>query len=290
MGCFSGSNPAPEPVNYTGVIGSALSAQANLAPEQFAAEANPATGQPGYANLSLEALTNLLYGSPASSTPVSYNDTQESTGGWYNRETGEFMGSNPAGNPGNATWHNSGSVFTTPIRTTVNTPATEGIVPQTQALLMSDPAVNSILNNLTTTANMNLGYGDQLTPDQVNQINQQSLADFASRGISGSGQSVVDAILRNLNYGQTLLGQRQSAAGQALQGNLSAYTNPLMSIVGNLLGGAKSGGPDLFNPQASVPVAQANYNTQAQFAAAQPTGLQQTGQTVGIISSILGAI
>lgn len=290
MGCFSGSNPLPQPVNYAGVISSTLGAQSNLAPEQFAAESSPEFGQPAYANLSLESLNNLLYGGPASTEKVNFNDVQQSTGGWYNDLTGAFVGGNEGANPGNARWEPSGTIFNTPVTETINTPATTGVIPNTQALLMSDPALNSILGNVTNTANTNLSYGDTLTPDQSRMINQQSLADFASRGMSGSGSSVVDAILRQLNYGQQLLTQRQQAAGQATQLQQNAYLNPLVGVVGNLLGGAKSGGPNLFNPQAGLPIAQSDYNTQAQAAAAAPTGLQQTGQALSAVSSILGML
>jgi hypothetical protein len=288
MGCFSSSTPQPTPVNYTGVIGSTLSAQAGEAPEQFAAESNPVSGQPAYANLSLENLGNLLYGSPATSNTETYNDVQTSTGGWYDDQTGQFESANS--NPGNATYYGNGQVFTTPVTQTINTPATTGVVPQTQALLTSDPAINALLGGLNSQAATGLAAGDQLTPDQMQMVNQQSLAGFAQRGVSGSGSSVVDAILNQLGYGQQLLSQRQNAGAQAIQANQSAYLNPLLNIVGNTIGGTTTGGPNLFNPQAGLSTAQSNASTQAQWDAAQPTGIQQTGEIAQLGGSAIGGI
>lgn len=99
MGCFS-PDPPKQP-NYGEVTRDTLQAQVDLAPQQYAAEANPNYGQPAYANLNLAVLNRLLNGTTAGTENYT-TPSKAGQAGWYAADgsflsPGQLVSPTPAG-------------------------------------------------------------------------------------------------------------------------------------------------------------------------------------------------
>jgi hypothetical protein len=163
------------------------------------------------------------------------------------------------------------------------------------AITNANPAQAQLLGGLNASANTGLAAGSGLTPDQATAMQQASRAGYAARGLTNSNSSVLDELLRQFNLGQNLLTQRQNFAQGVAQTNNSTVNNPLYSLLMgtpssvSMAPGVVSGaGPSLFNPQAGIGLAQSNYATQSQFAAAQPTGFQDGVAAVNALGNLVG--
>jgi hypothetical protein len=310
MGCFS--NSAPSTPNYGNVLTQTVNAQAGLAPTQYALESQ---FQPLYGDLNLQTLYQMLYGTQGGQQDYSYNTTAAKKG-WYDA-SGNLLaagGANMKNAPSGATWHGKNTSFTA--NGSVNTQASPGMLqlqtglrqadindvanlgPQaTQAMLNADPYNAQLLAKLNAQANQELDAGSSLTPDQQRAMQQESRAAFAARGMGGGNGAIADELLKQFNLGQQLLEQRQRFAQGLVGTNQQVVGDPFMQILGrngsalqNSQQSMNGAGPSLFNPQAGLGLAESNYATQSQFAAAQPTMFGQIMNGFGAAGGLIGGI
>ena len=157
------------------------------------------------------------------------------------------------------------------------------------AMLSANPESAALLAKLNAQANQGLDFGSGLTPEEQRAMQQQSRAAFAARGMGGSNASVSDELLKQFDLGQQLLRQRQQFAQSLIGTNQSVVGDPFAQILGRNSGavnqafqGQQQAGPALFNPSAGLGLAQSNYATQSQFAAAN--------NPLATIGGILGGV
>lgn len=291
------------------MTGDTLQAQVNLAPAQYQAEAQ---FQPLYSNLELANLNTLLTGTNGSG-PTNYDVTKTATrNGWYDDKgllvsTGGFMTAPPPG----ATYHKKNTQWTV-TGTAPATAAQPGLLDLMQkqasaqrvgdindvatlglkshdAMLAANPESAALLAKLNAQANQGLDAGSYLTPEEQRAMQQQSRAAFAARGMGGGNASVADELLKQFDLGQTLLRQRQQFAQSLIGTNQAVVGDPFAQILGRNSGavpmamqGQQQSGPSLFNPSAGLGLAQSNYATASQFAAAN--------NPLATIGGILGGV
>ena len=74
---------------------------------------------------------------------------------------------------------------------------------------------NALEQNLYNTANQQLSYGDQLTPEAARNATQGAMEAYNSAGLGTGAGAAAAGILGRFNTSQQLLGQREQAAGYA---------------------------------------------------------------------------
>lgn len=163
------------------------------------------------------------------------------------------------------------------------------------AVLNANPAQAQMLAQLNGSAAAGVAAGSTLTPDQQRMLQQQSRGNYASRGMTGSGASIADELMRQYQYGQGLQTQRQQFAGNVAGANNNYVTNPAMSLamggtpgINFALGTNAKAGPTLWNPQAADQLMAGEYQSQLGAAAATPTGMQNTVAFTSALSSEIG--
>jgi hypothetical protein len=96
----------------------------------------------------------------------------------------------------------------------------------------ANPMASSLLTNIASTANKELGYGTNLTPEQKVQLDQSVRGGQAARGLGNGPADVFDESMAETGFGQQLLDQRLNRAGAAAGDLESFYGNPVTSLMG----------------------------------------------------------
>ena len=314
MGCFAPDAPAP--IDYGKATLQTLQAQANMAPTQYSLES---AYQPAYGALTASALQQLLQGTTGGEVPYSYSYTALKKG-WYD-DKGNLVstkGKNWDGAPAGATYRDKNTQWT--VDQTVKVPQSDGLLSlmnqqnqyqrqadiadvekmgarATNAMLEANPFQKDLLSRLNTQAVQGLDAGSGLTADEARAMQQASRAGSAARGMSGSNAGLADELMRQFGLGQQLLRQRQAFAQSVLQNNQAVLGDPFQQILGRQSGAVamaqnalNNSGPQIFNPNAGLGLAQSNYDTQSQFAAASPSTLGQIGMIAGTVGGVAGGL
>ncbi len=196
-------------------------------------------------------------------------------------------------------------------------------LPGYQALLASNPGLaqslgyanqagaslagpNSLMGQLSSTAQQQLALGGSISPQEMDMLNQQNEAGFASRGMFNTSQSLVSDLLNQDQFTNARLGQRlgwaqgvqglqnQTAGqlGSLAQTNAGVY-NPYTNILGQspLLGGSQTplelmgtlNTQNLFNPNAGASAYAQNSANQAN------AGIANANLTAGLQAGLIGA-
>ena len=291
----------PKTPNYGNINQQTLQAQSNLAPMQYALEAQ---FQPAYGDVALQTLNSILKGSPGGVQDYNYQITAIKPG--YYDSRGNMVAK---GTPG-AVFRGKGEQFQA--SNSITTKPSEGMFALMQqqnaaqraadiadvnqygrqahdAMLAANPESAILLAKLNRQANTELDSGSGLTPDEQRAMQQASRAAFAARGMGGTNAALGDELLKQFDLGQTLLRQRQAFAQSLIGSNQAVVGDPFMQILGRNSGAVNNAqqtqaqaGPTIFNPQAGLGMATSNYATQAQLAAASPSTLQNIGTLAGI--------
>ena len=173
-----------------------------------------------------------------------------------------------------------------------------------QSMRSMNPSQANIYDILSRQAGEGLAAGNQMTPDQVTQLNNSLRASQGARGMAYGPAASYQEAMQNSQYGDNLKTQRQAQAGNVAQLGSSLYTLPGMQSVmgtsantgqamsflgsgnnnadaGNTFATMGSYGSDLFNTNYNAK-ASANINS----ANAQNSGI---GNAMGLLGSGLAA-
>ena len=103
-----------------------------------------------------------------------------------------------------------------------------GTVASVKAL---NPGAAALSDQLTQTAADQLKLGTQLDPNQMRQIDQTVTGNWANRGLGTSDPAQLDEALKYFGAGQSLLGQREAAAGSAAAQATQLFTDPAFQVL-----------------------------------------------------------
>ena len=159
----------------------------------------------------------------------------------------------------------------------------------------ANPGAAGLLDQLSATAQQQLGYGTQLTQPEQFQLNQSVRAGQAARGMGQGPSDVFQESMADTNMGQNLLQQREGAAGGAANELQGFYGNPVGAISGmssgagmsssGLAGLASGAGSEAlgltsgqFNPQSSMALSNQNQLWEQSQAGAAGNNFATTAQ------------
>jgi hypothetical protein len=233
--------------------------------------------QPGYGTLDLQLLQQQLYGNaPQAATPGGRETISTPIVG----RQGRIRGYTPTviktpgtpASPGVPGTLQLGESASTSLRG-ANVADVANLGPEAvQAYLQSNPYLGGslnqlysntvqspILSQLGTQAQQQLAQGGQLSPQELNMINQSTAAGFQQLGMANQGTSLGAQLLNEDQYsrqrlqeaqqlGETVQGLGSSELGQASQVFQGTLADPYQAVLG------QSSGAGLFGPSGSAQV------------------------------------
>jgi len=219
---------APTPRNYAQETADTLRSQIELAPQRYAAEAQFA---PRYQELQLDLLRR--------ATPDLLS--------LYREQIAPTMGEVEAASRSRSRAGDIADIA--------------AMGPQARAAVRAtSPEQAALADTMTAQAQSALNAGSRLTPDQQRQIEQQSRAGMAARGLGQSPSGAVQEAVRSQMMGAGLQQQRQQQAQSALGASQGVYGDVFQQVLGRpsqafgatqgFVGTAQGFNPGaLFNPE-----------------------------------------
>lgn len=169
--------------------------------------------------------------------------------------------------------------------------------PQARAAIRAtSPDQAQLADTMTQQAQSALNAGSRLTPDQQRQVEQQTRASLAARGMAGSPSGAVQEAVRSQVMGAGLQQQRQQQAMGALGASQGVYGDTFQQVLGRpsqafagsqgFLGQAQGFNPGaLFNPESQYAANIMSGNQQSQLAARTASA----ANTTALIGAGMGA-
>lgn len=167
---------------------------------------------------------------------------------------------------------NSGFV-TTPYEVTVNTPKSEGLFSLAaragEGIRELDAAVSpeysNLLKGLISRAQEDVDAGNELTPDQLRQVQQQIRAGQSARGMGfGTGDTIKEAVaatLRGMDVREGRLGSARSTAG-LYRSSMPTWQDAIRLVTGGGTSGQTASFVNPFNPY-NADLQNTNYGAKA---------------------------
>lgn len=230
----------PQAPSPGAITAQTLAAQLAAAPGEFNANS---TYSPLYSQLSLDDLTGFLNGSPASTTSYAAVGKPGSKG---------YIPGGTTTTPGNAgflsEYQNQIMPTLTGAETAANTQVRQANLNDATAMTpqvvagerAANPGAAGLLDSLTSSANNELSYGTELTPEEQLQTNQSVRGASAARGMGFGPSDVFNESIADTGMGQQLLTQRQQTAQSLVPTLQSFYGDPFGEISGMGASGADS--------------------------------------------------
>lgn len=158
------------------------------------------------------------------------------------------------------------------------------------AMRAANPNQYALLDSLNQNAQSQLGYGDQLSPDQIRNMQQASRAAAAARGMSGSNMAVADEMYRQFDLGNSLRQQRQQYALGVGGLNQAASVDPFNAILGmgNNLYGYGTAMNSSSNPMSSL-MGMAHDNQMSYWNAKNAASAAGKENKTSMMSGMMGA-
>lgn len=204
-----GSVKSPPPRDYAKETRDTLQAQIDLAPELYAAEANPEYGRPAYAQLDLQVLRDVMQG-------------KDGQGGLLELYEESIM-------PGLA----RADAASNAISREADIEQVERLGQRaTEAFRQANPEQAALMDRLNQQAMSELDAGASLPPALARELEQQVRSSQAARGM-GYGMADVgnEALIKGLQAEQ-LQRRRQQFAQNVVGMNAATATDPFLAILG----------------------------------------------------------
>jgi len=199
----------PEPRSYAQEMGDTLETQIRLAPDKYAAEANPDYGRSAYAQLDLQVLRDVMVG----------KDGQPGLLDLYETQVMPRLGAAEAAGRSVSREADIADVEAYGKRAT-------------DAFKAANPEQAALMSELNRQAMSDLEAGASLPPDLAREMEQQVRSAQAARGM-GFGMADVgqEALIKGLQAEQ-LQRRRQAFAQQIAGMNAATAQDPFMAILG----------------------------------------------------------
>lgn len=204
-----GSVKSPPPRDYAKETRDTLQAQIDLAPDLYAAEANPEYGRPAYAQLDLQVLRDVMQG-------------KDGQGGLLELYEQSIM-------PGLA----RADAASNAISREADIEQVERLGQRaTEAFRQANPEQAALMDRLNQQAMSELDAGAGLPPALARELEQQVRSSQAARGM-GYGMADVgnEALIKGLQAEQ-LQRRRQQFAQNVVGMNAATATDPFLAILG----------------------------------------------------------
>lgn len=204
-----GSVKSPPPRDYAKETRDTLQAQIDLAPDLYAAEANPEYGRPAYAQLDLQVLRDVMQG-------------KDGQGGLLELYEQSIM-------PGLA----RADAASNAISREADIEQVERLGQRaTEAFRQANPQQAALMDRLNQQAMSELDAGAGLPPALARELEQQVRSSQAARGM-GYGMADVgnEALIKGLQAEQ-LQRRRQQFAQNVVGMNAATATDPFLAILG----------------------------------------------------------
>lgn len=204
-----GSVKSPPPRDYAKETRDTLQAQIDLAPDLYAAEANPEYGRPAYAQLDLQVLRDVMQG-------------KDGQGGLLELYEESIM-------PGLA----RADAASNAISREADIEQVERLGQRaTEAFRQANPEQAALMDRLNQQAMSELDAGAGLPPALARELEQQVRSSQAARGM-GYGMADVsnEALIKGLQAEQ-LQRRRQQFAQNVVGMNAATATDPFLAILG----------------------------------------------------------